>query len=212
MEKPILFSTPMVQAILKGRKTQTRRVVKKQILYDDDSGYKFWDNLMFDIHDDVLETMYMPDHCPYGAIGDVLWVRETFAITGSNPIHDSASGILISEKMDYVFRGQKQPHIEKLLKWKPSIYMPKEACRIRLLIKDISVERLQDISDSDALAEGVEHVIDKITGYCGYDYLNGGYNLMTTPYHGYKSLWEKINGKGSWGLNPWVWIIEFEVL
>ena len=180
---------------IKERRCHGRRIIKEQPVFDTDSGYKYWDNLMFDLHDDVLETMYMPDHCPHGEPGDILWVRETFLIVPPNMIFYKAD-----------------PDNKATGCWKPSIFMPKEACRIKLMIKSIRVERLQDISDEDAKAEGVDHVIDKITGYCGYDYLSGGYNLMTTPYHGYRSLWKKINGIDSWDKNPWVWVIEFKKL
>ena len=87
--------------------------------------------------------------------------------------------------------------------------MPREACRIILEVTNVRVERLNDITDDDAKVEGIDYVVDKITGYCGYNYLSGGYNLMTTPYHGYRSLWESINGEGSWDKNPWVWVITF---
>lgn len=89
--------------------------------------------------------------------------------------------------------------------------MPRKASRILLEITHIRIEQLQEISYEDAKAEGVKHVIDKITGYCGYNYEHGGYNLMTTPYHGFKSLWRTINGKESWDVNPWVWVVEFKV-
>lgn len=131
--------------------------------------------------------------CPYGQPGDVLWVRETW-------IKQDSSYKYLAENTDW----------KGIMKFKPSIHMPKAACRLFLQIKSIRVERLQDITEEDAKAEGVKHVIDKITGYCGYDYLTGGYNLMTTPYHGFRSLWKKINGEESWNSNPWVWVITFK--
>lgn len=209
-ERPILFSTPMVQAILDGRKTQTRRIIKPQ---PNENGVSFdlrppcldWEQIYKESwkvwHYETDEGESIATNGKY-QIGDILWVRETFCATLPQYFDE------IPDYLNYHYKATHElPDGEK---WKPSIFMPKEACRIKLEITNIRVEKLCDITDSDALAEGVEHVIDKITGYCGYDYISGGYNLMTTPYHGYKSLWKKINGPDSWDKNPWVWVIEFK--
>lgn len=195
--KPVLFSTPMVQAIMAGRKTQTRRVLKKIPRLSDNI------NWAGDYLKHNTNTRY--HYSPYGVPGDVLWVRETW----SEPI------LFDGFEEDYYYKADniqrydiRSRHMGN--EWKPSIHMPKDACRIFLKVVDVRVEKLQDINEFDAKAEGVDHVIDKITGYCGYDYINGGYNLMTTPYHGFRSLWKKINGEQSWAKNPWVWVIEFE--
>jgi hypothetical protein len=171
MERPILMSTPMVQAIIAGTKTQTRRIVK-------------------DIN-----------KCPYKA-GDILWVRETYCdITNykQEPLFSSINGNFVY-KANTDFIGEH--------KWKPSIFMPKEASRISLLVKNIRVEKLQDISESDAVAEGIIHTVDtkgnsiyKVQGYPQYEY---------SAILAYKSLWESINGVGSWESNPFVWVVEFE--
>ena len=186
--RPILFSTPMVQAIMKGQKTQTRRIVKGMAL----------DWLQPDMF--TPEFVVNPENnmCPYGKVGDMLWVRETWAKVSTFPEPDCFGKYLYKSMGD-------TPE-----KWMPSIFMPKDACRIFLKLTDIRIERLHELSEADARAEGVAHVIDKITGYCGYDYIIGGYNLMTTPYHGFRSLWKKINGEQSWNENPFVWVITFE--
>lgn len=206
-EYPILFSTPMVQAILAGRKTQTRRIVKKQPVYDQDSGYKYWDNLMFDIHDDVLETMYMPDHCPYGEVGSTLWVRETF-------IPPMKYGTINR----YIYKAEEDLDCFKG-HWKPSIFMPKETCRIKLEITNIRVERIRDISEGDAIAEGIVQLNQSLSQLLldGIQYLDYSkrpelFNDGLAAKESYKSLWEKINGKDSWSINSWVWVIEFKKL
>jgi hypothetical protein len=230
MEKPILFSTPMVKAILEGRKTKTRRIIKKQPVWDEDSGYKYWDNLMFDIHDDLLETMYMPDHCSYGEIGHNLWVRETFYAYGHWTLVTTVglssvkkewhfNDLTLSEGKNY-FYEDCPPATELICKGRfglgyfkrPSIFMPKAACRTKLEITNITAERLQDISEEDAIAEGVIGV--SRSGGFGYGLSKEwDYNLPmheTTPIKAYKLLWELINGDGSWDENPWVWVIELK--
>ena len=138
--------------------------------------------------------------------------RRVLKVKGCKPfIPDNSWDIATISKWnkDYHPYGNPNAIYNKGI-WKPSIHMPKEACRLFLQIKDIRVERLQDISEEDAKAEGIKYVIDKLTGYCGFDYINDGYNLMTTPFNGFRSLWKKINGFQSWDDNPWVWVIEFE--
>jgi len=207
MERPILFSTPMVQAILDGRKTQTRRIIKKQ-----PHGAGEW----------VMRGIswlfpnvnpYVKIKCPYGQPGDVLWVRETWAKTGDN-FHDDWPG-----HGDYYYKAD-DPYSEMELnsptkgipKWRPSIFMPKYACRIRLLVEDVRVERLQDISEEDAIAEGVGVGFQMNGGWPDYEHIENGICTVTqdTARMSYWSLWDSINGKGSWDKNPWVWVIEFK--
>jgi len=204
-ERPILMSTPMVRAILEGRKSQTRRTKGLDFLRHipftnglDEKPYKHakdgtW---CYQLQTEVDDSREYKLRCPYGQPGDILWVRETWT--------------LIDGKFGY--RALVTDEEARRYKWKPSIFMPKEACRIMLEVTDVRAERLNDITDDDAKAEGIDYVIDKITGYCGRNYLHGGYNLMITPYHGYRSLWESINGEGSWKMNPWVWVIEFKIM
>ena len=212
-EKPILFSTPMVQAILAGRKTMTRRIVKRPPVIDKDSGYKFYDNLMFDIHDTVLEEMYMPDHAPY-RVGDIMWVRETWCI--------DERGKMSENDIPYYYRADMAGNDVWKGYWKPSIFMPRKACRIFLKVTNVRVERLQEISESDAINEGVAELEP---GFSWVDYYPEqiSYDLGMKRHSGIKndygcgsaklsfcSLWTKINGKDSWAPNPWVWVYEFK--
>lgn len=174
-ERPILFSAPMVRAILDGRKTQTRRVVKGEALR--------WLN-------DGFTPKFVADYqnrlCPYGKPGDHLWVRETFhTVDGHSAFY----------RADYEHnpKGDKEHGIV----WTPSIHMPRWASRISLKIIGVRVERLQDISEKDAWAEGCEGFDDDVSG-------------GKSGYCEYAELWEEINGKGSWDANPWVWVIKFK--
>lgn len=175
-ERPILFSTPMVRAILDGRKTQTRRVVKG-------------------VHRSLLEGFspeYVADdgnYPPYGQVGNVLWVRETWSTSARGWIYKADNPNALDNAL--------------ALRWKPSIFMPKKACRLRLLIKSIRIERLQKITEEDALAEGVYQRAEEV---------NGGVCYLETARYAFRTLWDSINGKGSWDNNPWVWVIEFERL
>ncbi len=193
--KPILFSTEMVQAILAGRKTQTRRIVKIKgsipnnetkplSTHSCNSVYYFWG------HDEVA--------CPYGSPGDILWVRESFTF---NPIG----------KTDYLYKADSL--VPKFIKWKPSIHMPKEACRLFLKVTNVRVERLFEISENDAALEGVlcdvEIPVNFKKLYYYRDY-TGNTSGCADARSSFMTLWKKINGESSWKSNPWVWVIEFE--
>ena len=193
-ERPILFSAPMVRALLDGSKTQTRRVVKPQpsILAGELLCWK----------DNALTDDQMAALCPYGKPGDRLWVRETFAdLRGTGIEHrPDPSGPL----KRYAFAADHPPgsngdeaRKEFGVKWKPSIHMPRAASRITLEITEVRVERLQDISRGDAMVEG-----------CPFPNM-AAYN---DPRKWYADLWESISGPGSWDANPWVWAIEFKRL
>lgn len=222
--KPILFSTPMVQAILEGRKTQTRRIIKHQPTIDAQTG----DWLYKSVLDGYEEVSPIEDwvkikasNCPYGKIGDILWVRESWQLIGWNfeegemlikyktgetetcDMHDpdEDSSWLIDQVEQLENKGviQVDPKNEerfcftdKPQPWKPSIHMPKEACRLFLKIKSIRVSRIQEIGDDEICAEGLGKV------------------KYSEAYGEFKKLWELINGKDSWNQNPWVWVIEFE--
>ena len=184
-ERPILFSAPMVRALLAGTKTQTRRVVKmeshQQIEQRDDGRDWPW---MYDGERDADYWMA----CPYGQPGDRLWVRESFARV------PTACG---SE--DIVFAADYQDGSDRAagVRYTPSIHMPRAVSRITLEITGVRVERLQDISRGDAMAEG-----------CPFPNMAQG----PDPRDWYAQLWEQINGHGSWEANPWVWVIEFRRL
>jgi hypothetical protein len=183
-EHPILFSTPMVQAILAGRKTMTRRIFKDhpRLSSEDLSNIniKEW---FKDFPD------YLGSFCAYGKNGDLLWVREAFQHDGYGYLYKSYNSKLAD-------------------KWKPSIHMPKVAALIWLRVTDISVERLKEISEDDAKSEGVE-----INGRSWKDYFDKTNDYgCGDAVSSFRSLWESINGKESWEANPWVWVISFEVV
>jgi hypothetical protein len=200
IERPILFSTEMANAILEGRKTQTRRIVRKQ-----PHGAGEWVRALTSwLFPNV--NPYIKLKCPYGQPGDRLWVRETWAanpwkyLGGCSYIYKSDY-----EKVPKNEIGTSYPQIDK---WKPSIFMPREACRILLEVTDVRVERLQHISEEDALAEGVQpNCLPRIskTGSGEIFYPEGDY-----PTEHYERLWESINGRGSWEKNPWVWVVSFK--
>lgn len=197
-EKPILFSGPMVRAILDGRKTQTRRIVKDPArigCLTGDCPHTNQSDCIRDI------TVFGATQCPYGNEMDRLWVRETFAAPWGldYKFPGGESGIL--------YRADNPKKFPDDGTWKPSIFMPRAASRITLEITAVRVERLQDISEQDAIAEGISNI-----GPCrsvGWQDYSGGPGFMR-PIKSYKSLWESINGKGSWAANPWVWVIEFK--
>lgn len=203
-ERPILFSTEMVSAILANRKTQTRRIVKGELRYNDkDDWYKYhcWSNRTSDFWQDYTNDGFI-SKCPYGQVSDVLWVRETWSKLNSQYVYkaDYNNGIPANEI------ELSDGSIIDYAKWKPSIHMPKEACRIRLKIKSVRVERLSDISEQDAIAEGIE-----LIGSRWKQYLKTRLDkTVENPKYSYITLWESINGSMSWEKNPWVWVIEFE--
>ena len=174
--RPILFSTPMVLAILAGNKTQTRRVVKSPY-----SNYpcvtKHITSCEFDFHHDEGIGQYTAS--PYGKPSDQLWVRETFVWEGDTKYTDMFPIGSFFYKAD--FEENEGP-----TKWKPSIFMPREASRITLEITDIRVESLKEITEEDAKAEGLSDVSR------------------------FREIWFKINSVNSWETNPWVWVIEFK--
>jgi hypothetical protein len=205
-ERPILFSAEMVLAILDDRKTQTRRVVK-----------------LVNEYGLPLHYSRIVDHpCPYGKVGDRLWVRETFQLTepdgsvGDEWIGDTAielDGIPKErpESLGYwIYLHYRADNPEMCNWWRPSIFMPRWASRITLEIVGVRVERLQMISRDDAKAEGMSNVWkwDRERNKKHPEHFNRGqYN----PYKAnYSVLWDEINGKGAWDLNPWVWVIEFK--
>lgn len=201
-ERPILFSTEMVRAILDNRKTQTRRVVKftpdlgEQDAWCHKIGTESFNKIVGDYR----------RYCPYGQPGDVLWVRETFykAPCESCDYGDDWEPCTCTDLPYY--RASWNPKLPVYFKWKPSIFMPKWACRIKILITDVSVERLHDISGVDSMAEGVEDCDIKGHDDCFYGASLQGYKCS------FEQLWNSINGKTySWESNPYVWVVKFEV-
>lgn len=259
-ERPILFSAPMVRAILAGTKTQTRRAVKPVgndeaiVMLDHGKG---WCPYRSNDGEGSFHTVkrggeyYLeqtPVECPYGKPGDRLWVRETWRIGAWNendgtlcidyrdgprkewidipeiadPDGDvfrryweqssddaERAGLKCDEEGKYTWEPGQSP-----CRWRPSIHMPRWASRITLEIVNVRVERLQDISEADAISEGIttiwpdgpradggpNHYTIKVD-YCSYN--------APTATGVYAMLWDVINGPGSWAANPWVWVVEF---
>ena len=202
-ERPILFSSDMVRAILDGRKTQTRRIIKPQpdVIHNGEpywnvGGYRAWRHR--GIVNPMLMGTYNPLICKYGQPGDRNWVKETF-IAGKG-VGGYAHGVCPDtnpdgETIDVIYRADGM-EVERLAgPWTPSIRMPRWASRITLEITGVRVERLQDISEEDAEAEGCKNSL----------HLQGGRFARENFEH----LWWTINGDGSWEENPWVWVITF---
>lgn len=206
------FSAPMVRAILAGTKTQTRRALKTQFAPDSEpaemcatnerghqtSGHSgmWWD--------DTAGNSDLAVRCPYGVPGDRLWVRETWSTHSC--FDDIKPSDLTTRSLHYWADGEIQTG-----KKRPGMFMPRWASRITLEVTGVRVERLQDISEEDAMAEGCEVAAEttgedeRLRAECGY--------FPTSSYaHGYRLLWEQINGHGSWDANPWVWCIAFRRL
>lgn len=186
-EKPILMSGEMVRAILAGRKTQTRRIVKGEWFYDGETG---------------VGAGWEPPTCRHGQPGDRLWVRETWAPMGDM----RPSGMWTDPKWigrNYWYAADNDRPTWGGEKWKPSIFMPREACRVVLEIADVRVERLNDISEADAIAEGIE---GNAEGQWKH-YLKPKFG--PSPVHSFQTLWESVRKPGAWAENPWVWVISF---
>lgn len=219
-EHPILFSTPMVRAITSGQKTMTRRakgfgevnempdrfvyvgnskhmeVPHPAVKYDRSTYY------MFNLTNSNGHSWVFK--CPYGEIGDRIWVRETF-----RPLIDCENG----EFKEWDYKADMPDEFYKQFPqkgYKPSIHMPRKACRILLEITEIKIERLQDISEDDAKAEGAkDHLkVDDLSRLKTLDW------TIPSPFQmhqlGFLAIWCDINGVQSWKENPWVWVIKFK--
>jgi hypothetical protein len=222
-ERPILFSGPMVRALLDGSKTQTRRLAvtkrsgiefigggpKNGADWNDptcwgfeDPNTGFWWALRGD------ETNYQLP-CPHGAVGDRLWVRETWrGVVEINPPGKSMElGVArYVPDQEYCRRVEYQATQERDGEpWRPSIHMPRWASRITLEVAGVRVERLQDISEADAIAEGIGKTPAGFWSTYGRSGVDGTYS----PRSSFHCLWESINGADSWDANPWVWVVEF---
>ncbi|WP_410477736.1 hypothetical protein [Pantoea sp.] len=201
-ERPIIFNADMVRAVLDGRKTQTRRIMKVQ----PHAGVR---NSVF------VKSGFEDGHgkelvCPFGAVGDCLWVREAFRV--HNRATDVATLVYkASEQQSWTQQTHRVP-IEKcnkpavVDKWTPSIHMPRWASRIALEITGVRVERMYDISEVDARAEGVE----QLRGGFWRHYQPGWTQHQLSARGSFVTLWKSIYGDDSWLANPWVWVIEFK--
>ncbi|WAS56247.1 hypothetical protein MK974_24415 [Burkholderia ambifaria] len=224
IERPILFSGPMVRAVLEGRKTQTRHVIAKQpgngwdfdvpaqfgrITSTHPKKGRFGVFIRHGVDTDFPSFDLIP--CPYGMPGDRLWVRETWQHS-NHPFGPYESDCIVFYRADYL-DDPLGPDLERSAdgirrEWRPSIHMPRGAGRITLEITGVSVERLNDCSEDDARAEGSEAI-----GITFRRDVDGKPHLIESlggPYRdGFRILWESINGAGAWNSNPWVWVIQF---
>ena len=188
-ERPILFSAPMVRAILAGTKTVTRRIVKPQPEPNEhasplapESGRYHWPSNLARTMVDVRD---MGSIGPFGRRGDRLWVRETWRVFGGREYEYQR------EPASVIYRAD--PEATDGGEWRPSIFMPRWASRITLEVVSIRVERLQEIDDAEAIREGVR----------------GG--SLTSDAEAFEQLWDEINGdRAPWSSNPWVWRVEFK--
>ncbi|OPA88760.1 hypothetical protein BFW86_17110 [Pseudomonas fluorescens] len=216
-ERPILFSAPMVRAILEARKTVTRRAVKIQPRSKADIG-SYGLGQPFIRNPDV--TKPNPE-CPYGRPGDRLWVRETFTIESNRWADDPYSPPHKDGRPTQRYEDDKwdQPHYKatdaepKLwyddrdspgCRWKPSIHMPRWASRILLEVTDVRVERLQDIGEAQAKAEGIKPS-KHVEGWFAY---NDTATAFVSAAVAFGELWNSVGG--DWDTNPWVWVVEFK--
>lgn len=207
-ERPILFSSSMVRAILAGRKSQTRRAIK------------------FGEHRPFRESPYFDDdecpgwcdgwgnfaRCPYGQPGDRLWVKETWRPRGAlgpwdlNIDYAADGAIRTIRDGEFGDSDWTMPKAAERGNVSP-LFMPRWASRILLEVTGMRVERLQDISEADAIAEGLDHVCD---GAAAFGVHGLARSWSNDPRVAYRALWESINDPGSWEANPWVWVVEFK--
>lgn len=230
-ERPILFNTAMVQAILACRKTQSRRALKYQPQRSD-----FLPNLCFPKNAAQAKALYpagwiypnaldeILTMCPFGEVGDRLWVRETWSVVSHSfsddgqlidwdpdrpaiKVHEMPfgngyySGHAIYAADGYFQWGDEDGDETDRSHWKPSIHMPRAACRIILEITSVRVERLQEISEADACAEGCDNSKSDAAIAAGW---------YEKPIAAFRRVWGQTGGQ--WNANPWVWVIEFKVL
>lgn len=193
-ERPILFSAPMVRAILEGRKTQTRRVIKLR------------EGELFDPTTHCAGKKYAQTRrieCPYGQPGDYLWVREAWRVEARHLQRNGPMTYLLdyradpgSPEMTKIDHSDAGRYADDSGRYRPSIHMPRWASRITLEITAVRVERLQDTTHYDALAEGVSYDVSRDS---------------SAPLPRFRALWNTINAKRgySWESNPWVWVLSF---
>lgn len=227
-ERPILFNGEMVKAILEGRKTQTRRIMRRQ-----PDAVEYFKRGEATTNTDAKHAILRCYNNPKGFrkcasgwsagatyktpfsefnVGDRLWVRETFAVYGDKDYHTIH------------YRANHPHHVgQKGMGYKPSIHMPRWACRLVLEITNIRVERLNDIFEADAIAEGVKPVSvpDYVPVEGGYTranrtmwkgYQNNERAYRDTAKDSFMSLWQSVYGADLWVANPWVWVVEFKVI
>lgn len=227
-ERPILFSAPMVRAILEGRKSVTRRALKVQPHTDASGNFCVGQyNYGQDLDGTPMTRNFVKSHCPYGQPGERLWVRETWGVIShdfdehgnmidwtpdrpATPIREMPFGrgyhsghVIYRADGEAVWAGDDDGGGDDRTAWKPSIHMPRRASRILLEITAVRVERLQAISRADIRAEGLECPPELVS-----DDVSPNYRDWYPK--AWRELWESINGTDSWNANPWVWVVEFK--
>lgn len=240
-ERPILFSGSMVRAILDEEKTQTRRIMNPQAwgpvanvgLGRDverfhwhrrgertDGGFDLGTHI-FGLHPET-QRILVAQACPYGAPGDRLWLRETWA-----PVDRMSSGVEREEPVEIGYMADlsaishESDNVHSLdvygwnweaIKWRPSIFMPRWASRITLEVVSVRVERLQDISEDDARAEGVRPFFERFPMFGQEQCITSGERAADAPFRAsFAVLWDEINGdRATWKSNPWVWVVNFK--
>lgn len=246
-ERPILFSAPMVRALLDGSKIKTRRT--NGFEWTNLSMPGMWDKVETGIYRSEFGAWFRFDDqginrdvfikCPYGKVGDRLWVRESFSVTAFYASQDNSTEAGSDEESaacrvkyhadgaesyvdelscnnDFGVDEEEQALRASKNKSSPSIHMPRWASRINLEITGVRVERLNDISDVDAINEGIisEHHVWREPEYplpdIAYRPSAKSEYRYTCPKQAFQDLWESINGAGSWQENPYVWVIEFK--
>ena len=221
--RPIIFSAPMIRALLDGQKTQTRRIAKLNHAGRVAFGGRNW-------HCDDPKAVMA---CPYGQPGDFLWVRESWSTARLYPVNAT---LFYRADGDCEGKQASLSFIERERKWRPSIHMPRWASRLTLRITDVRVQRLQEISEADARAEGCSARPFPGPWWQGYRELNGALvheqaigdqppdwmiepkrmadtpHLDLTAVDDFRSVWHSIHGPDSWSANPWVWALTFDVI
>lgn len=218
-ERQILFSAPMVRAVLKGIKTKTRRIAALP------NGYYWLDIDAGTMINNRGHKKHVSDLvCKYGQPGDRLWVRETWGVVSyawnesgdrvewmpdrpATPVVELPFGkgyytghVIYAADGTFAWAGDDDGGGESRSAWHPSIHMPRAASRITLEITGVRVERLNDISEADCIAEGCAGGHGAIPDYA----------YSATPHEHFRDIWLSLNGPGSWYVNPWVWVVEFK--
>lgn len=201
-ERPILFQGAMVRAILDGSKTQTRRAMKPQPVRIGDSTVLQWRDGLFQ-PERLPSNSSLLAHCPYGKPGDRLWVRETWYCDDYRVQTGPYLEVDGARELTVYCADDPRPYEAEQPVWRPSIHMPRWASRITLEISAVRIERLNDISQADARAEGAP------PSHPSIDWVSRSFGYADFSRSWYAQLWEAINGPCSWDANPWVWVIEF---
>lgn len=235
-ERGMIFNADMVRAVLNGSKTQTRRIIQSaaknmqarghEVISHRAPGDKWYGDYVYSMRDrsgvwqDFTNEQFLAK-CPFGVVGDRLWVRETFC-----PVNDDGEKWIDYRatpryEQSHPAGWDCEPKDPEALKWSPSIHMPRWASRITLEIIGVRVERLQSINEHDAIAEGLAEIskdgrvykygIPDLDGYPGTDDFGWPWHEWERyPISAYSKLWRSIYGEESWQANPWVWVIEFK--